>query len=333
MKHLNETKSNNLFRTSNTQNDNIEMPNIYMNTSSFKKNNKLDVSSNKLTQKNGKNFEVFKHQIMKPPMKENEIIKDYLNLIRCTYPFCNCGKCILRKNREHSSSPNYNYDKNIRSNYQNEFKWKSPQRTDYIQNAKLSRLDKGFKEHLKSGLISVMRNDYKNIGVITEPNNENLPKYRKNLDNDVQMKKPFLGRSSYETLFPNWQTAIDKKDTINSEAKEAIPFSGKSSYKETFGNIEPKYYIEKTSPILKKDNIEVGVFGKLIGQTTNGECYKPIDLKKAKALNNIKSTYAGFPGSIATGSFSKDSFMSSYERAFMNNNFKGYLKYNFNTQN
>jgi len=336
MKNFNELiPNNNMKIKNNQQNNKIEMPYINTNMNNTKRNFRLETiprENNNLKNFNNKNFDNIKNQILKPT-KENEVVKEYLNLIRCTYPYCNCGKCILRKNREHSSSPNYNYDKNIRSIYRNEYHWKSPVKIDHLKNAQISRIDKGFKEHLKSGLISVTKNDYKNIAS-TEPNlnTEPIPKSKKNMENDVRMDIPFLGRSSYETLYPNWQTFIDKKNRINSEIKASIPFNGKSSYKETFGKIEKKYYIEKASPILKKDNLEVGV-SELITQTTSGEFYKPIDLKKSKDLNNIKTTYSVFPGFMVSAPYSKDSFMSTYERAFMNNNFK-YLGYQgLNTQN
>jgi hypothetical protein len=216
--------------------------------------------------------------------------------------------------------------------YKNQFQWNDPEKTYQLKYVKMSRLDKGFKEHLKSGLISVMRNDFKNI-TSTEPNSEPVPKSRKNLENTVQMNTPFLGRSSYETLYPNWQTSINKRNRISSEAKVSIPFSGKSSYKETFGNIEKRYYIEKASPIFKKDNLEVGNLGELIALTTCNEFYKPIDLQKSKDLNFIRTEHSGFPGLMVSAPYTKDSFMSSYERAFMYNNFKSYGYTGFNTQN
>jgi len=330
MKNINDNLSNKNQRSVTKANKTLEMPKIH--PTKTKRNIKIEpLINNQMSPSNINNFENFKSHILKP-VNQNEVIKDYLNLVRCTFPYCNCGKCILKKNREHALSPNYNYDKNIKSMYKNQFQWKSPEKTDQIKYSKMSRLDKGFKEHLKSGLISVMRNDFKNV-VSTEPNSEPVPKSRKNLENTVQMNIPFLGRSSYETLYPDWQTSIDKKNRINSEAKILIPFSGKSSYKETFGNIEKKYYIERASPILKKDNLEVGNFGELITLTTSNEFYKPIDLQKSKDMNNNRTQYSAFPGMILSAPYTKDSFMSSYERAFMNNNFKSYPYIGYNTQN
>lgn len=330
MKNINEIIVKKSKISNNKTNEKLEIPNIFQNK--YKKKIKVEpVTIKDINYKNTNNFENFKSQILKP-LNQNDVIKDYLNLVRCTHPYCNCGKCILRKNREYNLSPNYNYDKNIQSIYKNEFQWKNPEKIDNMNNAKMSRIDKGFKEHLKTGLISVMRNDFKSF-TSTEPNVENVPKSRKNLENKVQMNTPFLGRSSYSTLYPDWQTSIDKKNIGSNEIKISIPFSGRSSYRETFANIEKKYYIEKASPILKKNNLEVGNFGEMQTITTSNEFYKPIDLKKSKDLNNIRTHFAGFPGFTHLAPYTKDSFMSSYERAFMNNNFKSNNYKGFNTQN
>jgi len=330
MKNINKIIAKKNPKSNNIANKKLEMPNIDQNQT--KKKFKIEqVANSNMSPKNLNNFENFKSQILKPT-NQNDVIKDYLNLVRCTYPYCNCGKCILRKNREYDVSPNYNYDKNIKSMYKNQFHWKNPEIIDNLYNAKMSRIDKGFKEHLKTGLISVMRNDFKNV-VLTESNAKPVPKSRKNLENTVQMDIPFLGRSSYETLYPNWQTSFNKKNRGSSEIKVSIPFSGKSSYKETYGNIDKKYYIEKTSPILKKDNIEVGNFGVILALTTSNEFYKPIDLKKSKDLNNIRTNYSGFPGFMHSAPYTKESLMSTYERDFMNNNFKSYDNKVSNTQN
>ncbi len=328
MKNINEIISNKNQKSKNKSIKSLDIPNI--NLTKTKRTIKIEpVKNNQMSAKNLNSFENLKSQISKPTI-QNDVIKDYLNLVRCTYPYCNCGKCILRKNREINISPNYNYNKNIESIYKNEFHWKNPEKTD--QHARMPRLDFGFKEHLKSGMISVMRSDFKNV-TSTEPNVEPMPKSRKNIDNSVQMNIPFLGRSSYETLYPNWQTSIDKKIRITSQPQVSIPFTGKSSYKETFGNIEKKFYIQKVSPILKKDNLEVGNLGELIALTTSNEYFKPIDLKKSKDMNNIRTQFSVFPRTMVSAPYTKDSFMSSYERAFMNNNFKSYNYKGLNTQN
>ena len=79
----------------------------------------------------------------------------------------------------------------------------------------------------------------------------------KNRNSDVQMNVPFLGRSSYDTQFPQWSTMANNKTKYEKHImNNEIPFSGKSSYMSTYGNFEDKYYKEKTNPILKKDNLE-----------------------------------------------------------------------------
>ncbi len=337
MKNPNDLNTNKYLKINKSPERNkLEMPYIITNTSSKKINfteHTIPKEKNLLKQTSCKIKDDFKSQLMKPT-KVNDTIQDYLSLIRCTYPYCNCAKCIMKKNKDYGISPNYNYDRNIQTNYRNEFNWKNPVKIDHIKNAKISRIGNGFKEYLKSGLISTSKNDYKNFHstenrVNTEPISINGSK--KNVGNDVRMDIPFLGRSSYETLYPNWKTFIDKKNVVNTEVKDSVPFNGKSSYRETYGSIEKKYYLEKTSPILKKDNLEIGK-ADLITKTTSGEFYKPIDYQKANDMNNLKLHYLPYVGNITTGPYIKDSFMSSYERAFMNNNFKNPYKV-LNTEN
>lgn len=308
-------------------------------------------------------------------LKENkyQFVNEYLNLIRCTYPYCNCGNCIMKKNRDYSTGPNYNYQKSIKSNYRKEFDWKETEKQQTFKNAKMSHLDRGFREHIKPSMESVMHKDYKklnnynfynsnrnninnmnstsnnfkninnrnnnnntnnsnnnfkgnNINNLNDEdqnnnnqNQENLGlRYLKNKDNNVQMNIPFLGRSSYDSQFPHWNTFIDKKTKEKKRYKQnEVPFSGKSSYMETYGNFEDKYYKEKTNPILKKDNLEIGS-GNLICFTSTGNTYKPLDYKMAKDLNSVMKNSNNLP-SMKTAPFSKDSFLSTYEKAFMDN--------------
>ena len=47
-----------------------------------------------------------------------------MNLIRCSSPYCNCGKCITRKYSHNPNQPNYKYEKNIDSSNKKELKCK-----------------------------------------------------------------------------------------------------------------------------------------------------------------------------------------------------------------
>lgn len=57
-------------------------------------------------------------------------------------------------------------------------------------------------------------------------------------------------------------------------------------------------------------------------ETTSKSNYKPIDLKKSKDLNNLKTNSSSFSGFMLAAPYIKDSFLSTYERAFMCNDFK-----------
>lgn len=282
------------------------------------------------------NIRNYKESLSKTLNKTN-FVSEYLNLVRCSQPYCTCANCIQKKNKDINKLPTYSYQANIKSNYRNEFDWKQQDKATSFQNAKMSHLDKGFKEYIKPGLESVMHKDYKNTSEniyyntisrenlnennLTElsDNNKNQLKSLKNRNSDVQMNVPFLGRSSYDTQFPQWSTMANNKTKYEKHImNNEIPFSGKSSYMSTYGNFEDKYYKEKTNPILKKDNLEVGS-GNLITYTSTGDTYRPLDYKMVKDLNSLKSARDNAPANLRTAPFSKDSFLSTYEKAFMGN--------------
>lgn len=270
-------------------------------------------------------------------LNNTNFVNEYLNLVRCSKPYCTCANCIQNNNKNIHKLPTYSYQSNIKSNYQNEYNWKQQEKAQSFQKAKLSHFDKAFKEYIKPGLESVMHKDYKNTNDnmknflnnkdtneinLTEisENSRNQRGSLKNRDNNIQMSIPFLGRSSYDTQFPQWNNSIAYKKIKlekNYQGNE-VPFSGKSSYMETYGSIEDKYYREKTNPILKKDNLEVGS-GNFLTYTSTGNTYRPVDYKMARDLNNMKSNFVNEPANLRTAPFSKDSFLSSYEKAFMGN--------------
>lgn len=264
----------------------------------------------------------------------NEMINDYFNLIRCTYPYCNCGKCIQRKYRGNNSNTNFSYDKNIQTTYKNEFNWKSIEKPILYKESGHSSLDKGFKAHLKTGLVSIAHRDYKIKAFNKEENTQDLQEHqtknflsgikvpRKNLENKVDVAMPFFGRSSYEILYPNWKTSKNKNEENGTEIKKTVPFCGVSSYKQIYGHFDKRHYVEKATPIYKKDNIEhLGFSEKLFTSTTSHDNYQPINMEKSKDWNNLKPRNGGYPEVNVSAPFAKDSFVSSYKRAFMGNNF------------
>jgi len=392
-------------------------------------------------------------------IKHTEIIEEYLDLIRCTYPYCNCGKCISKKYSHHA--PNYQYEKNLKSSYKKEFIWKNPSaqvlnsdsRKPIIKNL---GLDDCFKEHLKDSLVSVMRNDYsinlklkenyvlnklkegklnplknnvsmnlrsnfniaignnidlknnkiennqinfkiskspesgkndsnsqaeifkkitnykiynkdsgrikkleilnhskKKIESMINENSKDVTSHLRNKSLNIKINNnfdkinitnehdlttlnslnnidtnninntlnpPFLGDSSYRIMYPDWQTSKVVKEKIQTSVFESVPFNGKSNYKENYLEHEKRYYVERTNPILKFDNLENT--GKIDNETTSKQTYKPIDYKQYSELNNGGVRMSKRPSSIVTAPYSKDSFLSSYEKAFMYNNLK-----------
>jgi len=397
-------------------------------------------------------------------LKSTELIQDYLDLIRCSYPFCNCGKCII--NRYSHIHPNYQYKKNLKSSYKNEFEWKKPENKISICDRKKPLLenlglDKCFKEHLKNSLISVMKNDYSknfklkeeiipenninknsqvtknnnslnsdekfysnlyskeqknikefidntnngimknrnipktenykkianyknniksinskhsildsnksslnNINIIAKNNddknknyindNSNLKnksinnilnhntssnkndfeimnnmKYKLNDSNiiDKSLNPPFIGRSSYKLMFPDWHTEKIIKDNNRAYFQNDVTFNARTSYQDNYQEHEIRYYIDRPTPIIKLDNLEST--GKLNNETTSKVAYMPIDYCKFKQLNKSEDKPGKRPSSIIPAPYSKDSFLSSYERAFMHN----YIKPKSNMKN
>ncbi len=355
-----------------------------------------------------------------PEINQNEVVEDYLDLIRCSQPYCNCGKCIINKYSQ--NSPNYLYNKGLKSTYKDEYYWKKredkksdpPKGKSIIQNL---GLDNCFKEHLKSSFVSVMRNDYgknlklkedyiyKNINdKFTDRNNKNkdnnFPRiisniedidfknnskkdmyvkvnrnnnrsstnsnniiyHRRNINennnnnnndktqildktlehkvNDLNnnmsindentlkhiievnklINPPFIGRSSYELMYPDWGCSKVEKEKLDRKLLDNIPFNGKSNYQEYYHEHDKRYYVDRASPIYKNDNLESS--GKSIHETTAKNSYKPINYEMSKELNKKVINISKRPSSIVPAPYSKDSFLSSYEKAFMYNNFK-----------
>jgi len=137
---------------------------------------------------------------------------------------------------------------------------------------------------------------------------------------EIKLNPPFIGRSNYELMYPNWKTTkiIKEKEKVN--VLESIPFNGRSSYKENYNLHEKRYYLDLVSPIIKADNLETS--GKLINETTARVSYQPINYKEYYTLNNNFVKVLKKPSSIIPAPYSRDSFLSSYERAFMYNNIK-----------
>jgi hypothetical protein len=221
-----------------------------------------------------------------------------------------------RKNYANYEKKNFNHNnldiKTDESNYSNLFTNESKSR----KQSNLSSMDNIFKKHI--GLQSVMKRDFinnNNCNIRIETSESIIPKGIL----DAHKGSPFIGRSTNSIMFQNFEISPNTKNKDNSINKVflKIPFSGISSYKENYNKFEDRYYIDKITPILKKDNLEN--FGKRIMETTNKASYKNIKFNYknfSKDKNSYKQLY-----SIANLGINppqnKDIYMSHYRREFI----------------
>jgi hypothetical protein len=311
---------------------------------------------------------------------ENVILDDYLDLIRCSYPHCICGKCITKK-LSHISSPNYKYSKNINSIYKKDFnlkeKVKKEENEDINRNIKLHEKNTSKSNHLKHILLSTMKKDFNknskteenlcmnlgtygslgtigtlgNLGtfdnintnsygncngncnnynyigydnnIISNEKNKSINEYKNNLlydkgGNNINNYKdhlPFIGRSNYDSNFPDWQLEVNLNNRNDRKPKEHIPFKGSSDYKDKFIRHENIFYLNKRSPILNTDHLENK--GEMRSESTFKDDFKPITYQEFKDVNETPKKRQN---SIIWGPYCKNSFLSSYKKAFMYNN-------------
>lgn len=268
----------------------------------------------------------------------NIILDDYLDLIRCSYPHCNCGKCISKKLSH--NAPNYKYNKNIGSIYKDEFNWKEKLKKEENENLNRNKvlLEKSLakNKHLTDSLVSTMKKDYnknsKNSNsddhlVLNKNEKKCVSEYESNMINSMKgnnineindkKNRPFIGRSNYDSNFPDWH--FSKNGKVQSEVKprEIIPFNGKSNYKEKFIRHENNYYSERRPMFINSPSLEVKGGDTMRKESTQRENLRPIDYEN---FRNINQTPPRRGNSIVYGPYSKNSFLSSYERAFMYNN-------------
>lgn len=185
-----------------------------------------------------------------------------LNGEKVTVPLCSCGKCIIRRNHDLSSTVKYPYPKNLGSTYNAEHNEKPLKNScDFFNRSKKNNFDNRYREHLPSLLMSTMKFDYKPFKVKFDPSRvEKIP---------IE-SIPFYGRSSYRTSYPGWAPHTKSTDKLSGLPFIKIPFRGNSNYLENYGNLNVngnKYPIMK--PI---DNLEFK--GKIQNDTLVRDSYK-----------------------------------------------------------
>lgn len=329
-----------------------------------------------------KNLEIEIQEDRDNDPNSNIILDDYLNLIRCSYPHCNCGKCISKKLSH--NSPNYKYAKNINSSYRKEYLWKEKQNTNTVKAVNRNLKQNTLKNnHLKDSLISTMKKDFNkilennnknfentketendyNINNLNNNNNEenfntlnteltntnintmnlnynspfdkprkHLSEYQSNLRHSLQgnninncndkENRPFIGRSNYYSMFPNWQLAKNLNNFDEKKPRENIPLHGSSDYKEKYIRHEKNIYTDnlRKSPQYNIDRLANK--GEFIKESTFKDDFKPINTESFKDVND-KVVSLKQKNWIISGPYSKNSFLSSYEKAFMYNNLSG----------
>lgn len=240
-----------------------------------------------------------------------------LNVNGCSYPFCSCYNCKINFQRD-SQNKKILKGKENTNMLQNILETNDTSSQGNIYNPKKitnkSILDNCFKEHLKSGLQSVMKRDFKNLQI--ETSERIVPK-----DSIINNNKgsPFIGRTTNSIMYPEFIVSPKRKKPYISEDLLKIPFSGRSSYKENYEKFDDRYYTEKILPFLKKDNLET--IGKLITETTTKETYKNIQ------PNNNKETPRYSFKQLNSYSIlgmsppqAKDSYLSQYKRSYIFDN-------------
>lgn len=223
------------------------------------------------------------------------------------------NKLILKKNISNYYNNNTNnYDFNGTYHYNTQETNMSYMFTDTKskKKANISSLDNVFKEHI--GLQSVMKRDFVSSGNVPIETNESfVPKSMLNNNKG----SPFIGRSTNSIMFPEFIISPRKKNNEKLDEFMKIPFSGNSSYKENYNKFEDRYYIQKMSPVIKKDNLEN--MGKRIMETTNQKSYKNLKNNyRDKGKNYFKQLYS-FSNLGINPPQNKDSYLSQYKRAYI----------------
>jgi len=191
--------------------------------------------------------------------------------------------------------------------YNQDFNWKSQGNSPsaYYNKSKYSGFDGVYKEHLSSGLISTQKFDFKPFKIEMKENKK---------ENVLIQSLPFFGRSTYETMYPNWGAASAGQKTVVEPNDLQIPLRGHSNYAENFIKYPANHYQQAKPDIHPKANLDFA--GKFVSDTSNRTDFKAINLKKNPAFtvekfnkNDIEKSSlipAPFPKSNITSTYGND---------------------------
>jgi hypothetical protein len=223
-------------------------------------------------------------------------------------PVCSCGQCI-KKRLTTSNFTKFPYSKNLTSIYNQEYGWKmsSTLPSIYYNKSKHTGFEGVYKEHLSSGLISTQKFDYKPYKVeIKDPKKEN----------NLIQSLPFFGKSTYDTMYPNWGAANPNNKAIVDPIILNIPMRGNSNYAENYVRFPKQYYQTHTPSLHPKATLEFG--GKFNPDTTNRVDYKAMVLKKNPAFTVEKFDKNTIEKSnLIPAPFPKSNMISTYGQYFI----------------
>lgn len=226
-----------------------------------------------------------------------------INGEKLTVPFCTCGKCILKINRDGNRNLKLPYNRNMSTTYTNSFQKKGKGLSaQFVNRSTRNSFDTKHREYLTSGLMSRMKFDYKPY----------LVKFNNNQGDDNEIENiPFYGRSTYGSNFPSWGTPSNGNIPIKELPLITVPFRGESNYSH---NYKPHELNNKSN--LNKQKSTLGFSGKILNDSNVRESYKPIERPFSMEKNRkceIEKT------KILPADYPKE-FMSTYGNFFKGSN-------------
>lgn len=204
-----------------------------------------------------------------------------INGEKVTLPFCSCGKCIIRRNREGNTTTKYPYNRNLITTYRNSFVKKDKGvSAPYFNRSLRNGFDGKYKEHLTSGLVSTMKFDFKPFLIKLDSSEKESSEFE---------SIPFYGRSTYGSNFPSWGVASAGNQPKEKLPMIQVPFRGMSNYDDNYKNYDDHVI---TSPGVKQGSC-LAFRGRVPNDSNTRESYQgrpnPFSMEKPKKYNIEKS--------------------------------------------